>query len=242
MARPILKWLVLKNTLTALESGVILGPQTLPNPFKPLAIGYLSTGRAIGRLYVDDEPLGTQDGDLAAQFGQGGKLVKIPKEAQKIYASKREIKVIASDLSNASNRISVAIQGLQYVGMKLDQLPPTAKGKLYWLNLYTSVAISANQTVNISDESAFPFKPLWIAYQATGRAELSLSVNTVPIMNQAADLDALAGVNGFVVPIPKEARKIYPGEITWNAKLTDLSGASNVITVSLGGVQFRPGA
>lgn len=238
--KPALKWLVVKETLTALQANVDIGPKTLPHPFKPLAIGYLSSGRAIGRLLVDDEPLATRLGDLAAQFGQFGKLVRIPADAQKIYGAHREIKVVATDLSNASNRISVALLGVEYQGLTLNQLPKTAKGKLYWINLYTSTAIGANATVNIADESSYDFMPLWIAYQATDRAELVLSVNGIDLMAQAADLAALFGINGFVVPIPRDARRVYTGRTVWNAKLTDLSGASNVVTVSLGGVQFQP--
>ena len=233
--KPDLKWLVIKGTCAG--SGVkTIGPKAFSHPFKPLAIGYYSTGRAIGRLFVDDEPLANAEGDLAAQFGQEGKLVKIPADAQKVYAAEREIKLEVTDLSTASNRISMAILGVQFTGLISAVLPRTAKGKLYWINLYKSVAGSALEIV--SAESAFPFMPLALSYQATARAELQLSINGTPLFNQGADLPALFGKNGFVVPIPRDARRIYSGKVPFEASITDLSGSTNVVTVSLLGVQY----
>jgi len=233
--KPDLKWLVVKDTCAG--SGVkTIGPKAFPYPFKPLAIGYHSTGRAIGKLFVDEEPLARTEGDLAAQFGQEGKLLKIPADAQKVYAAEREIKLQVTDLSTATNRISMAILGLQYTGLTAAVLPRTAKGKLYWINLYKSVG--ASLLAIASDESPFPFMPLAIGYQATARAEVQLTINEIPLFNQGADLPALFGKNGFVVPIPRDARRIYAGKIPFAASITDLSGATNVVTISFIGVQY----
>jgi len=231
--RPDLKWLVLKGQVGALGVTTFT-PKNLPNPFQPLGIAYKSTGRAIGQLLVGDEPLSNAKGDLAAQFGQDGHLVIIPEDGQRIYPAKREWKLAVTDLSNATNDISLAMIGYQYTGLPR---PRKTGPSLRWLNLYDTVL--ATKTKHITDRLDFPFMPFFLGYASTGRAEVSLEIDGLPLMNQAADLAAMFGTLGKLVPIPPEARRKYLGKITFDAVVTDLSGGDNVVTVTLFGVQFE---
>lgn len=232
--RPDLKWLVLKGQAAA-NSAATLAAKSLPHPFKPLGIAYKSTARARGRLFVGDEPLANVEGDLAAQFGQDGNLLIIPEAGQRIYPARREFKAEVTDMSGATNDISVALLGLQYTG-----LPQPRDGRdvsLRWVNLYGQV--TASSTSHLTDTLDFPFMPLSLGYASTDRAEVILQVDEFKFNKQAGDLAAIFGTLGNFVAIPKEGRRKYAGKTTFDAVVTDLSGSTNIVTATLFGLQFR---
>jgi len=242
--KPDLKWLVIKDdNIPASVAEYVIGPRSYPYAFKPLAFGYYSKERVIGTLYVDEEPYANANADLAAQFGQGGQLVKVPRIAQKVYDAEREFELRITALTANPNSVTLAILGLQYTGTKRGaQVPPTpewerARGHLYWLNVHG--AVPANGQTTLSDDSPYSFMPLAFSYAATSPlARVRYTINQIPIMNQNADLVALYGTNGFVVPVPRDARQVYNGRVSFNAEVEDLSGAPNVVSISALGVQF----
>jgi len=234
MPQPDFKVLTIYGTGTA-STRTKLNTVNLPWPFKPLAFAHKSTGRYKAELYLNDEQLQNAGGDGDAMFGTQGELVRIPAAAQKIIPEKRDFTLYVTDLAGASNIVSLAIFGLQYTGLKISDLPPQPRHWIKWLNLYKPVGASSSAVV--SDTLSFPFIPTHIGFKATGRATIELKADRIPFQNQAADIDAVLGTSGRLIAIPPEARKKYPAKTVFSAELTDLSGSTNVVTVTLFGIQ-----
>jgi len=233
--KPFLKWLVLKGTLDSEETDDALDHKSLAHPFMPLAFGYESTGRARCGLFIGDEPCQNAYGDGDAMFGTLGNLVTVPPEAQVMQPARREFRLGATDISVEENRLCLAILGLLFVGMQYRGNKPGPTFK--WLNMHGSC--SASSTLVISANLDFPFMPVALAFTKTARCEVVLRADGAPFMDQAADISAVFGTLGNLVVWPERARKVYEGKQSFSCDIADLSGSTNVVDVSILGLQFK---
>lgn len=236
MQKPIFKELVLTGTGVA-STRTQFDIQSIDDPFMPFAFAHYSTGRYLAELLLSNEPLQNAAGDGDAMFGKQGDLVRIPRAALKILPAEKEFKLFVTDLTAAPNVVTLAILGLQFVGMRNQDIPKQPEGWIKWINLYKSV--TASSVGFGTGKIDFPFILTHMGFKATGRATLDLSADRVPFFSQAGDIDALLGTTGKMIAVPPEGRLKYPAGRFFEAKYTDLSASTNVITTSLFGIEVK---
>ena len=84
----------------------------------------------------------------------------------------------------------------------------------------------------------WPFMPLAIGYESTGRARVGLRIGGEPLQKSLGDGDAMYGTMGNLVAIPPEAQVVYPARRDFRLDAADVSGSENRICVAILGALF----